>query len=193
MENSPATVDISKAAFVHDSAALYGSIDMGEDSSVWLNVVMRSEAGHIHIGKGSNIQDFVMIHTDPRWPVEVGDYCSITHHVTLHACKIGNNSLVGIGAIIMDGCEIGDNCIIGGATFLPPKTVIPDNSIVMGSPGKVTKTQNNFIANRMNALAYIDNAKAYAKGEHRAWDGDIQARMMAHMPALQEEYQRLFG
>lgn len=130
-------------------------------------MVIRAEMHEVTIGVKSNIQDFVMIHVGNAYGTTVGDYCSITHHCTLHGCKIGNNCLIGINSTIMDGCIIGDNCIIAGHTFLKEGTIIPDNSIVAGSPGKVIKTKNNYEQNIFNAMAYYENAIGYEEGDYR--------------------------
>ncbi|MCP5373969.1 MAG: gamma carbonic anhydrase family protein [Hyphomicrobiales bacterium] len=176
-------VVLNDPAFVHPSAQAYGHVTLEEGSSLWPNSVIRAETQHVRIGRFSNIQDFVMIHIAFATPTVVGDYCSITHHCTLHGCTIGDNCLIGINTTVMDGCVIGDNCIVAGHTFLKENTVIPDNSIVMGTPGAVVKTRNNFVANRVNALAYYENARAYAAGNHRAWDGEEAARAFARMTA----------
>lgn len=182
-------------AFIHPTAQLYGKITMAEGSSIWPYAVVRAEAHEVQIGKYSNIQDFVMIHIGWQTPTIIGEYCSITHHCTLHGCTIGNNVLVGINSTIMDGCVIGDNCIIAGHTFLKEGTVIPDNSIVMGSPGEAKKSRNNFVANRMNALYYHRNALAYQKGDHRAWnmDDDMAAFTKKNLAEVEAEYVRLYG
>jgi len=163
-------VALNDPAFVHPSAQMYGNVVLEEGSSLWPNCFIRAEAQEVRIGRFSNIQDMVMIHVGWEEPTIVGEYCSITHHCTLHGCTIGDHCLVGINTTIMDGCVIGDNTIIAGHTFLRENTVIPENSIVMGTPGKVVRTHNNFVANRFNALAYVENARAYAQGDHRAWD-----------------------
>ncbi len=160
---------VQDAAYIHESVLLYGKLKAGDGSSFWPYTVARSEMKEIVIGKMTNIQDFVMLHVGSKTGTYVGDYCSITHHCTLHGCTIGNYCLVGINSTIMDGCIIGDNCIIAGHTFLKEGTVIPDNSIVMGTPGKVVKTLNCRKKNKINALLYYKNALAYAKGKHRAW------------------------
>ena len=110
-----------------------------------------------------------MIHFGAGSPTIVGEDCSITHHCTLHGCRIGDRVLVGIGSTIMDGCEIGDNSIIAGHAFLKEGTIIPPNSIVMGAPGKVVRERDNSAANAFNAWMYHQNAIAYARGEHRLW------------------------
>ncbi|MCC6920895.1 MAG: gamma carbonic anhydrase family protein [Alphaproteobacteria bacterium] len=165
-------VKLLSSAFVHPSACLYGDITIGEGASVWPNVVMRAEVLKIVIGPNSNIQDFTMIHIGDRSDTVVGANCSITHHVTLHGCTIGDNCLIGIGATIMDGCIIGENSIVAGGTFLKERTVIPPNSIVMGMPGKVTRTRNNALANAFNAFMYRKNAEGFARGDYRVWASD---------------------
>jgi carbonic anhydrase/acetyltransferase-like protein (isoleucine patch superfamily) len=163
---------IDAAAFIHPTAQIYGRVQVSADASIWPNVVIRAESFEVRIGRGTNIQDFVMIHYGNGSATIVGEDCSITHHCTLHGCKIGDRVLVGIGSTIMDGCEIGDNSIIAGHAFLKEGTIIPPNSIVMGAPGKVVRERNNGAANAFNAWMYHQNAMAYARGEHRHWDSD---------------------
>lgn len=181
-------VVLHDAAYVHDTAHLYGKISIGEHSSVWINVVARAEHKEIVIGRYTNIQDFVMLHIGDTTGTYIGSHCSITHHCTIHGCTIGDNCLIGINSTIMDGCVIGDNCIIAGHTFLKEGTVVPPNSIVMGAPGTVTRTQNNFVRNRLNAYLYYRNALAYANGQYREWDSaNFAAGMMAEMDRLKAE------
>lgn len=178
-------VVLRNPAYVHESAHLYGKVTVDEHASIWVNVVARAEHRQIVIGPYTNIQDFVMLHIGDRTDTIIGSNCSITHHCTIHGCTIGDNCLIGINATIMDGCVIGENSIIGGHTFLKEGTIIPPNSIVMGAPGKVTRTQNNFARNRLNAYAYYRNALAYASGNFRAWgESDFPADMMAEMQRL---------
>jgi carbonic anhydrase/acetyltransferase-like protein (isoleucine patch superfamily) len=185
-------LDLTSAAFVHPSALIYGKVRMGEGSSIWCNAVVRSEAAHVYIGAYTNVQDFVMIHTDPGRPVVIGTHCSITHHATIHGSTIGNNVLIGINATIYGGAHIGDNSIVGQHAYVKDGTIIPPNSIVVGSPAKVIKMANSWVANRMNALFYHRNALAYAAGDHRAWEGpDFDAWLQSTLKSLTEEYARL--
>lgn len=163
-------VVLDDPAWIHDTALLYGKIFIGPESSVWPNVVMRSEMYEIRIGRRTNIQDFVMIHVGNGSPTLIGDNCSITHHCTIHGAEIGDNCLIGINATIMDGARIGRNCIIGGHTLVKENTVIPDNSIVVGMPGKVVRTRDNSEANVGNANFYHQNALNYSNGVYR-FDG----------------------
>jgi carbonic anhydrase/acetyltransferase-like protein (isoleucine patch superfamily) len=185
-------LDLSTAAFVHPSALIYGKVRMAEGSSIWCNAVVRSEAAHVEIGAYTNVQDFVMIHTDPGRPVVIGSHCSITHHATVHGATIGNNVLIGINATIYGGAVIGDNSIVGQHAYVKDGTVVPPNSIVVGSPAKVIRMANNWVANRMNALFYHRNALAYARGDHRAWEGpEFDAWLRSMLTALTEEHARL--
>ncbi|MFZ4689048.1 MAG: gamma carbonic anhydrase family protein [Polymorphobacter sp.] len=183
------SITIADTAFVHPSAQLYGRVTVAEGASVWCNAVVRCETSHVSIGAGANIQDFVMIHTDPGKPVEVGAYCSITHHATLHGCIIGDHVLVGVNATIFNGAVVGAGSIIGQHAYVKDGTIIPPNSIVVGSPAKVIRTADNRLANRVNAEFYIRNGAAYKRGEHRAWDGaEFETWFGDMMKRLAKEY-----
>jgi carbonic anhydrase/acetyltransferase-like protein (isoleucine patch superfamily) len=159
------------AGYIDPTARVYGRVEIGADSSLWPYAVIRAEGFHVHIGRCTNLQDHAMVHVGYRTPTVVGDYCSITHRVVLHGCTIGDNCLIGIGATVMEGAVIGENSIVGGHSYVADNTVIPPDSIVMGTPAKVVRTRNSFVANRVNAMLYRRNALAYARGDHRAWDG----------------------
>lgn len=185
-------VILRNPAFVHSSAHLYGKVIVGENASIWVNAVARAEHKEIVIGSHTNIQDFVMLHIGGSTGTYIGSHCSITHHCTIHGCIIEDNCLIGINSTIMDGCVIGANSIVAGHTFLREGTIIPPNSIVMGTPGKVVRTQNNFIANRMNAFMYYRNALAFAMGDHREWSSsDFGLEAQAELARLQEEFARM--
>ncbi len=184
-------VDLSRAAFVHPSACVYGKVVAHEGASIWCNAVIRSEAAHVEIGAFTNIQDFVMVHTDPGRPVVIGSHCSITHHATIHGSSIGSNVLVGINATIYGGSHIGDNSIVGQHAYVKDGTIVPANSIVVGSPAKVIRSANSWIANRLNAAFYHRNALAYAEGDHRAWEGhDFESWLASEMARITSEFQQ---
>lgn len=161
------SVTLDNPAFIHETALVYGKVHIEEGASLWPYVVIRSEMHEVRIGKRTNIQDFVMIHVGNTTPTIIGANCSITHHCTIHGAEIGDNCLIGINSTLMDGCVIGANSIVAGHSIVTEGTVIPPNSIVAGAPAKVIKTRDNGVANAMNAAFYFENAKAYAKGEHR--------------------------
>ncbi len=164
-------VRLNEPAFVHPSASIYGKVTIEQGVSIWTNAVFRAEAHEITVGPYSNIQDFVMLHVAAETGTHVGAHCSISHHATVHGCTIGDNCLIGINATVMDGAVIGDNTIVAGHCIVSENAEIPPNSVVAGVPGRVVRSRNNWIANRMNAFFYHQNGLAYAIGQHRRWDG----------------------
>jgi len=163
---------IDESVFLSPSAQLFGNVEIGSESSIWPNVVIRAESNHVRIGRYTNIQDFVMIHIGYTHATEIGDFCSITHHATVHGCKIEDDCLVGISAVIMDGAEIGRGSIIAGAAMIREDAIFPPGAIIAGVPGKQIGERDSARANRKNAWLYHRNAQAYKRGEHRAWDGE---------------------
>src|SRR5262245_18902864 len=178
-----------QAAYIDASARVFGSVEIGAQASLWPGAVIRAEGHVVRIGRCSNLQDHVMVHVGYHQPTIVGDYCSITHRVVLHGCCIGDNCLIGIGATVMEGAVIGENSIVAGHSFVADGSIIPANSIVMGTPAKVVRSANNFIANRINARLYRHNAECYARGDYRGWDGPAYA---AEARRWQEEVERQF-
>jgi carbonic anhydrase/acetyltransferase-like protein (isoleucine patch superfamily) len=131
---------IHPSCFVEDSAQVIGDVEIGEDSSVWFNSVVRGDVNPIRIGRRTNVQDLSMIHVlSDRFGTEIGDDVTIGHHVVLHGCKIGNRVLLGIGAIVMDGAEVGDDCIIAAGALLPPGMQVPPGSLAVGSPARIKR------------------------------------------------------
>lgn len=176
-------------AYIDPTARVHGKVEIGERSSLWPYTVIRAESRHVRIGRCTNLQDHVMVHVGYHAPTIVGDFCSITHRVVLHGCTIGDNCLIGIGATVMEGVVIGENSIVAGHSYVADNTIIPPNSIVMGTPAKVVRTVNSFVANKLNAMLYYCNALAYAKGEHRAWDGpEHEAQMAAWKAEIEREF-----
>lgn len=162
---------IHESVWIAPGVQLYGRIEIGEGSSLWPNAVIRCEACHVRIGRMTNIQDFVMIHVGYEDAVEIGDFCSITHHATVHGATIGDHCLVGVNATIMDGAVIGAGSIVGGGALVPEGAAFPDNAIIVGTPARQVAERDSARANRLNAWNYWRNADHYRRGEHRAWDG----------------------
>ena len=185
VQNYGPDVTLIEPAFIDSSVRMFGKVTVRAGASIWPNAVIRAEDHEVEIGLHSNVQDFCMIHVGLRSGTHIGTHCSITHHCTIHGARIGDNCLVGINATLMEGVVVGDNCTIAGGTFIPDGTVIPDNAIVMGVPGKVIRTENRWVTNRINAWFYWRNAQAYARGEHREWAREDFKR------ALAEEHTRL--
>jgi carbonic anhydrase/acetyltransferase-like protein (isoleucine patch superfamily) len=155
--------------WIAGSAEIYGDVRLADGVSVWPKVVCRAESQYIAVGRCSNLQDFVMLHVGARGPTLIGDYCSITHHATIHGAQLGDCCLVGINATLMDGVVLGANSIVAGHTIITEGCVIPPNSIVAGVPGRVVAERDNYVANKLNAFMYFRNAQAYAAGNHRLW------------------------
>lgn len=154
------------AYWIAASADVIGRVRLERNASVWFNAVLRGDNELIWLGEGSNIQDGCVLHTDMGSPLTVGRNCTIGHQAMLHGCTIGENTLVGIGATILNGAVIGRNCLIGAHTFIPERKVIPDNSLVMGAPGKVVRELDAEGVARLSAAAasYVRNWKRFAKG-----------------------------
>lgn len=133
-----------------------------------------------------------MIHVGDKTDSIIGDYCSVAHRSVIHGAKVGDNCLIGVGAILMDGCVVGDNSIIGAGSYLPPGTIVPENSIVQGNPGKVVRERNNFVSNRMNAIYYNINAEHYMRGHYRAWSDDaVRRQVKTYFSQVMKEFKGL--
>ena len=152
--------------WVAPNAIVIGRVAIEEDASVWFNAVVRGDNEPIRIGKGSNVQDGCVLHTDPGFPTTIEEGCTVGHLVMLHGCTIRRGSLVGIGAIVLNGAEIGEDCLIGSHALVPEGKVIPPRSVVMGTPGKIVREVNedDIARMRMSAEEYQRNWKRYAGG-----------------------------
>ncbi len=157
--------EVDDDAFVINSADVIGNVKLSKGASVWNNAVLRGDIDRIEIGENSNVQDCAVVHCINGIPVTVGRNVTIGHGVILHSCTIGDNSLIGMGAIVLDGAVIGKNCIVGAGAVVTPRTVIPDGSLVLGSPASVKKELAESIikANIDNASTYVQLAKDYRK------------------------------
>ena len=151
--------------WVAPNATIIGDVTLEKNSSIWFNAVLRGDIENILIGEGSNVQDGSVLHTDPGYPLKVGKNVTIGHLVMFHGCTIGDNSLIGIGAVILNNAKIGNNCIIGAKTLIAENKEIPDNSLVVGSPGRVLRkvTEEEKKAVIENTKHYQDNWKRYSK------------------------------
>jgi carbonic anhydrase/acetyltransferase-like protein (isoleucine patch superfamily) len=150
--------------WVAPDANVIGKVTIGEDVGIWFGSTLRGDNEPIVIGAGSNIQEGVMIHTDPRFPVTIGENCTIGHHAIIHGCVIGENSLVGMGATILNGAKIGKNCLIGANALVTEGKEFPDNSLIVGSPAKVIRTLDADAVEKLkqSAVRYVANWKRFA-------------------------------
>ncbi|KRU22045.1 gamma carbonic anhydrase family protein [Psychrobacter pacificensis] len=152
--------------WVADSAQVIGDVYLGHQANVWFGAVIRGDNDRIHIGDYSNVQENSVIHTDAGIKVTIGDYVTIGHLAMLHGCEIGDNSLVGIGAVVLNNVKIGKNCLIGAKALITEGQVIPDNSLVMGAPAKVVKTltDEQVAMLKMSALHYAERCQKFKTG-----------------------------
>lgn len=130
---------VGPACFVAPNAILVGSVRLDEKASVWFGAVLRGDVAAIRIGATSNVQDGVIIHADPGFPVDIGRGVTIGHAAKLHGCTVEDGALIGIGATVLDGAVIGKQALIGANALVPPGKVIPERALVMGSPGKIVR------------------------------------------------------
>ena len=128
---------ISKNVFVAPNATIIGNVEIGRYSSIWFGTIIRGDNETMKIGEGTNIQDNCVLHSDSGFPLSIGKNCSIGHGAIVHGCSIGDETLVGMGATLMNGARIGKNCLIGAQALVTENTIIPNNSLVFGMPSKV--------------------------------------------------------
>jgi carbonic anhydrase/acetyltransferase-like protein (isoleucine patch superfamily) len=155
--------------FVAESADVIGSVKLENNVSIWFNAVIRGDNELITIGENSNVQDGSVLHTDPGCPLTIGRNVTIGHKVMLHGCTIGDNSLIGINAVVLNGAKIGSNCLIGANSLVTEGKEIPDGSLVMGSPAKVVRTLSaqQQAELRKSADVYVENFKRFNKDLRR--------------------------
>ncbi|MEM9212259.1 MAG: gamma carbonic anhydrase family protein [Pseudomonadota bacterium] len=152
--------------WVAPSAEVIGHVILSSGVSFWSGAVARGDNEPIVIGKGSNVQEHSMLHTDPGFPLTIGENCTIGHRAIIHGCTIGDQSLVGMGAIILNGAKIGRNCLIGAGALVSEGKDIPDGSLVLGMPGKVVRALQppEIDALRLSAEVYQANMRRFKAG-----------------------------
>ncbi|OZY60604.1 gamma carbonic anhydrase family protein [Pseudomonas lundensis] len=160
-----ACVDTHPDSWTAPNATLIGNVRLEEGASVWFNAVLRGDNELILIGKDSNVQDGAVMHTDMGYPLTLGTGVTIGHNAMLHGCTVGDYSLIGINAVILNGAKIGKHCIIGANALIGEGKVIPEGSLVMGSPGKVVRdlTDEQKALLQASAAHYVKNAQRYAR------------------------------
>ncbi|HEY4037262.1 MAG TPA: gamma carbonic anhydrase family protein [Burkholderiaceae bacterium] len=157
------TPQIDPSAFVHETAVLIGQVTVGPNVSVWPFATLRGDNEPIVLGPDSNCQDGCTLHTDPGFPLTVGRGVTVGHHVMLHGCTIGDDSLIGIQAVILNGAVIGHSCLIGACSLITEGKQIADGSLVLGSPGKVVRRleQADIERSRAAAQTYVARGRRY--------------------------------
>ncbi len=157
-------VQLAADCYVAPGAMVIGNVVLSKQVSVWFNAVLRGDNDAIVVGEGSNIQDCAVLHVDKGSPISIGRRVTVGHKVTLHGCTIGDNSLIGMNAVVLNGAVIGKNCLIGANALVTEGMQIPDNSLVLGSPAKVRKELDAEALKLLDysAQSYIDKIALYS-------------------------------
>jgi len=157
---------VPESAWIADSAQVMGDVKLGENASVWFGTVVRGDTDTITIGAGSNIQDASVLHADHGVPLTIGANVTVGHQVMLHGCTIGDESLIGIGAVVLNGAKIGRNCLVGAGSLVTEGKEFPDGSMILGSPARVVKqlSPEQMEGLRESARRYVENAHRFKKG-----------------------------
>ena len=160
------TPQIADTAWVADNAQVIGHVQMAPDSSVWFSSVVRGDTATIRIGEGTNIQDGSVLHADVGMPLTLGKHVTVGHMVQLHGCTVGDESLIGIGAIVLNGAKIGKNCLVGAGSLVTEGKEFPDGSMILGSPAKVVRqlTPEQIEGLRRSAQHYVTNKNRFKAG-----------------------------
>jgi carbonic anhydrase/acetyltransferase-like protein (isoleucine patch superfamily) len=156
--------EIHPQAFVADNATVIGKVHLAERASVWFGTVIRGDTDHIRIGRGSNIQDNSVLHTDAGIELVIGEDVTVGHQCVLHGCTVGDGSLIGIGAIVLNNAKIGRYCLVGAGSLVTEGKEFPDYSMIVGSPAKLLKTLTPEQAERMarGSAIYAERGATYA-------------------------------
>lgn len=151
--------------FIAPDAQVIGRVEIKANASIWFSVVIRADVESISIGEGSNIQDGSVLHADPGYPLIIGRYVTVGHKAMLHGCTIGDNSLVGINSVILNGAKVGSFCLIGANALITENIIIPDGVMVLGSPAKVVRklTEEECAALSLGAEHYMTNGQHFMR------------------------------
>jgi carbonic anhydrase/acetyltransferase-like protein (isoleucine patch superfamily) len=157
---------LAQDAWIAPDAQVIGDVRIGAEASIWFHAILRGDNEKIAIGARTNIQDGCVLHTDLGYPLEIGEGCTIGHRAILHGCLIGANSLIGMGATLLNGANVGRNCLVGANSLLTEGKAYPDNSLIIGAPARVLRElKDSEIAQlRESAAVYVANARRYRRG-----------------------------
>lgn len=152
--------------WIAPDTTVIGNVRIGKNVGIWFGTVIRGDNEPIRIGADTNVQEHVVMHTDPGFPLTIGAGCTIGHRATLHGCSIGDNSLVGMGAVVLNGARIGKNCLVGAGALVTEGKEFPDNSLIVGSPAKAIRTLDDTAVEslRGSAAHYVANARRFKAG-----------------------------
>lgn len=154
---------VSPSAFMAEGSRIIGDVTLCEDSSVWFNAVLRGDEAKITLGKGSNIQDNCTVHCDESYPAVIGENVTVGHNAVIHGCTIGDGSLIGMNATVLNGAKIGKNCLVGAGALVTENKEFPDNSLILGVPAKKVGDIDEAAAAKIigNAQYYSQLVKKY--------------------------------
>jgi carbonic anhydrase/acetyltransferase-like protein (isoleucine patch superfamily) len=160
---------VSASAWVADSAQVIGNISLGDEASVWFNVVARADNEPMSVGARSNVQDGSVLHSDHGYPLTIGDDVTVGHQVMLHGCTIGDGSLIGIQSVVLNGARIGKHCVVGAGSVVTEGKDFPDGSLIFGAPARVVKalTPEQVEGLKRSAAGYVKNAQRFRDGLKR--------------------------
>lgn len=152
--------------WIAPDATLIGKVVVGENVGFWFGAVLRGDNEVIAIGDDTNVQELCVMHTDIGYPLTIGAGCTIGHRAILHGCTIGENTLIGMGAIVLDGAKIGKNCLIGAGALVTEGKEIPDNSLVVGSPARVLRGLDEVAVEKLKQSAkhYVEKGHSFMRG-----------------------------
>ncbi len=156
---------VDESVLICESADLIGDIEIGKDSSIWYNAVLRADMAEIRIGVGSNIQDGTVVHTNTNQPTHVGDNVTVGHNAILHGCTVGDNALIGMGAIVLDGAVVEEGALVAAGCVVPPGKVVPARHLALGNPMVIKKelSEKAVEANLFNSKTYVELAREHKK------------------------------
>lgn len=160
---------VADGAWVADSAQVMGDVVLGEEVGIWFGVVVRGDTAPIRIGARTNIQDLSVLHADVGQPLTIGTGVTVGHKAVLHGCTVGDNSLIGIGAVVLNGAKIGQGCLVGAGALVTEGKAFPDGSMILGSPAKVVRhlTPEQLQGLRQSADHYVANARRFQASLHK--------------------------
>jgi carbonic anhydrase/acetyltransferase-like protein (isoleucine patch superfamily) len=157
------------SAWVANSATVIGKVKLGPDSSVWYGAVIRGDNAPVAIGRGSNVQESAVLHADEGFPLVVGDGVTVGHQAMLHGCTVGDGSLIGIQAVVLNGAKIGRHCLVGAGALVTEGKEFPDGSLIVGSPAKAVRELSSEQIERLkwSAEHYVTQAQRHRKDTRR--------------------------
>jgi len=166
LENLTPSLPEEGRYWVAPNAQVIGQVTLGADAGIWFGAVVRGDNEPIEIGERTNIQENTVLHVDPGFPMKIGNDCTIGHNAILHGCTIGDATLVGMGATIMNGAKIGRGCLIGANALITEGKQFPDNSLIVGSPAKAIRTLDPAAGSGFlkEAASYVKKGERYRKG-----------------------------